>query len=292
MITYRRGPEILTRGPAHELEDTSTGRRWAVSANELTEWSDRVDHIIVGETECASLDFLLQFRSVSDVWIQTPHIRDLTGLLTLTSLRKLAIDRPKCRMDLLGDLQTLEDLYIDAWRPGAESLFRLKGLRRLGIQRYPYEDLGPMKELTALRDLWLNAGKLCSLDGVPPTLEKLRISSNKRLDSLVPLRGCLRLEDLWMQSVRQLQSLEGLEPCPLRILSLVKIGALRTLEPLRGKPELEFIAIMESDVNHLDVNALYSLPSVKTLRISRRSGLDANRVRTSSPAVEVSLSEY
>lgn len=282
------GPEYITSAPVDKLVDEESGEEQLVSLETRSDWGKWVNEVIVGYNARQELDFLREMPNVERVEIRTPTIVDLNGLTTLQRLRVLAIYRPTCRMETLGNLSSLEDLYLDGWRPGAESVFGLLNLRKLGIQRFPFPDLDGMSAFRRLEELWLNAGRLESLWGIPHSIRSLRITSNRKLSSLLPLQGCGNLVDLRLESVRQVSSLVGVEPCPLVILVLIGIGLLADLQPLTGKTTMEFLTLSEGTLDaSSDIEALYSLVQLRNLFIPRKASLDIQRLRRAAPSINV-----
>lgn len=282
------GPEHLTSPPGDHVCNPVTGETWEVW-DSITPWADQIEEVIVGFNDQLDLNFLRQTPKVRSVWIKTPTVTDLTGLLTLENLEKLSIDRPRrSRFDILGELKTLEELYIDNWRPGAESLFRLQNVTRLGIQRFPYPDLSRLATMSSLKELWLNAGKLEDVHGAPETLEKLRITINSKLGSLEGLRGCTKLADFRLEQVPNVHSLAGLEAAPLQVLVLIDTGLLATLAPLQGKSQLRFITAYRGTLDQTsDVSALYTLPNLEKLNITVLAAVDEARLRVSAPEIRI-----
>lgn len=269
--------------PVAELTRPSLGK--------LAPFRERIQNVIVGYCDQPDLDFLRELPEVLDVWVMSPSVKDLSGLTTLPRLQKLAIDRPTCRMDALGSLSTLTRLYIDAWRPGADSIFELTHLDNLGIQKYPYPNLGLMSRYAALRELWINCGRMETLDGAPTSLRILRVSDCRRLTSLVGLRACPALEKLLVDGCRSVGSLDGIESCQnLRTLSIVKSGEISSLEPLRELTQLDYVVVADGAwVKPGEVDALYALRKLSMLIITRSSGVDPDRMRAASPGCEVRL---
>jgi len=248
-----------------------------------------VGYVVEGRT--LDLDLLRYTPNIDVVWIATDQVHDISGLASLLHVRELSIDRPTCRMDVLGELCSLESLYLDDWRPGAASLFRLQHLRKVGIQKFDCENLEGLSGWKALHDLWLNSGPLKDLAGVPERLEMLRLSGLRKLASLLPLRACGGLKELWLDGCRALHSLSGIEGCRalLRLL-LPRCGRLDTLEPLRSLPQIEYLTLAEGTIGEgTTIEALYELRNLKTLIIPRKSGLNADRLLRAAPGCDVHL---
>lgn len=260
----------------------------------LAAYVNQVRELTVGyvaEERNLDLSFLRCTPNVEVVWIATDQVHDISGLALLRHIRELSIDRPTCRMDVLGELCSLESLYLDDWRPGAPSLFRLRHLRKVGIQKFGCENLERLSGWNELRELWLNAGPLRDLAGIPEHLRMLRLSGLRKLASLLPVRTCGELEELWLDGCRALHSLSGIEGCrALRRLLLPRCGRLDTLEPLRCLPEIEYVTLAEGTVGEgTTIEALYGLRNLKTLIIPRKSGLNADRLLQAAPGCDVRL---
>lgn len=251
----------------------------------------QIDEVVVGFFDQPDMDFLQFLPNVTKVWIISPMVKDINGLRHLSNLRSLAIDRPTCRMDVLGELGSLDDLYIDDWRPGAKSIFRLKGLVKVGIQKFGCSSLQDMSDWMALKELWINAGRLEDLRGIPVTIKKLRLSNLRKLQSLLPLSTCSQLEDLRLESCRKVNSLKGIEQCyELRILSVSKGGAIGSLEPLRNLKGIEQVLLAGgTEVGDVGIDALYNLPKLRRIIIPERSGLEKDRVLEVAPNCDIRI---
>jgi hypothetical protein len=251
-----------------------------------------VKELVVGYAGLGDIDFIRLLPNVSSVWIMTPTVKSIEGLQSVKhSLRSLRIDRPTCRMDVLGVLESLEDVYIDGWRPGAHSIFELKMLVSVGIQKYGRADLRDALNWSSLSELWLNAGKLENLSGIPTGVKRVELSNLRKLESLSSLSTCRQLEELILQGCKRVSSLSGLDSCTeLRLLSISRGGELDTLEPLRGLDKLEYIVLAGgTQVREGELEALYSLPSLCKLIVSKRTGLDRDRIKSVAPDCDIVL---
>lgn len=261
------------------------------SVADFAPYLDQVDEVVVGWVNQPDLAFLQSFPNVTDVWIITSTVKNLDGLLYLKNLRSFAIDRPTCRMDVLGELSSLRKIYLDDWRPGAKSIFRLKNLVKVGIQKYGYPNLQEMSHWTKLEELWLNAGKLETLDGIPSNLKKLRLTSLRKFYSISELSNCLQLEGFALSGCRKVNSLEGLENClQLKGIGITKGGIIESLEPLRGLKNLEFIAIADgTNYQGHGVDVLYELPKLQRVVITKKSGVEKEKILKVAPNCKIIL---
>jgi hypothetical protein len=296
------GMEHLTDPPAHNgtflLAD---GKRWSRrrpiaelsdgDADWISAYAERVTEVMVGYVEYPNLHFLRMLPNVRTVWCKSLHVKEISGLLHLSRLEELRVDRSTCRMEVVGELTTLQRLYLDDWRPGAGSIFALPNLRRFGAQKFGFPDLTGMAGWHHLRELSLNAGKLERLAGLPVTVRELDLSSLRKFSSLSGVENCRGPERLVIDGCRPLDSLQGLEACrELKTLSLVSCGPMRNLDPLRGMEGLEYVVLVQGAADpNTDISALYTLPGLKTLIISRKAGLDPARVKQVAPACDVRL---
>jgi hypothetical protein len=260
----------------------------------LATYSPGIDQVVVGYAPIGGLAFLSWFPSVTNVWVKSATVTDLSGLLALPHLQRLTLDRPAGRFDVLGELRSLQDLRLGGWRPGGNSIFRLENLQILRIVGFPGRDLTAVRQWKQLRNLHLTGGKLEDLSGIPPSIEMLGVANARRLNSLVALKHAHGLRDLRLEGCRAIQELSGLEDCHrLTTLVLLRMGSIHDLNPLINLRALEFLSIADgSQVLGQRVDALYGLSSLKTVNITRASGLDAERLLRSNPACKIRLTEF
>jgi hypothetical protein len=295
------GSRTIVEEPECSLVEVTDekGAKWRFPFGELSQPGDRglgrflsrVRAVIVGYCECRDVGFLRHVPNADDVWIKTPTVKDLSGLRHLPRLRSLALDRPTCRFDVLGELRSLRKLYLDGWRPGAESIFRLTELEDVGLQRFGDADLSRMAGWPKLERLWLNDGKLERLAGIPTSVRVLRLTSQRILSSLTPLGSCEDLEELYIERCRGIRELAGIEGCShLRIFTVGSSGPIGSLAPLRGLTQLRYLALIEGSLAPgADVEALYGLPNLETVIVPKKSGTDPERIRRVSPRCDVRL---
>jgi hypothetical protein len=257
----------------------------------LADYVDRIHEVVVAFSEQPNVDFLRSLPDVIDVWVMTSSVKDLSGLRFCAQIRKLALERLVARLDPIGELNSLEELFIDAWPRGADSIFRLANLRKVGIQKYGHTDLEKMAVWRNLQELWLHRGRVQSLQGIPASIKSLRLTNLKDLESVRPLSNCPNLENLDLDACRKIQTLEGLESCfHLKSLSVIKGGTIASLEPLRGLRELHHVFLADgTKVSPDGVEALYHLPSLGKLIITKSSKLDKDRLLAGCRGCEVRL---
>jgi hypothetical protein len=246
----------------------------------LAPYLSQIVEVVVAFGHQADVNFLRLLPEVTDLWCMTSSVKDLVGLRFCKSIRRLSLERVTARLEVLGELNSLEELFVDNWKPGAESIFRLAKLRKVGIQKYGLTDLQNLSGWTVLEELWLHAGRLRSLKGIPGSVKTLRLTNLKELDSLKPLLDCPNLESLSLDVCRKVHSLEGIENCKrLKVLSIGKGGSVASLEPLRSLGELNHIFLADdTEVSPEGIEALYHLPALGKLIISKRTGLDKDRL--------------
>jgi len=282
-VRLLEGKDIVRQYTLGEILQIELGR--------LAPYSRQVDRVVIGFVELQDVDFFQFLPNVKDVWILSPAVKDISGLRYLEQIRSLGIDRPTCRFDVLGELESLEEIYLDDWRPGANSLFRLRNLVKAGLRKYGLPNLQGLANWSYLRELWISVGKLEDLSGIPASITKLRLTDLRRLRSLQPVSACDNLEELLLQGCRKIRSLDGLQSCrQLRTLSIAKGGQLETLDAVRNLEKLEYVFLADgTDLQETDVDALYTLPNLKKLIIDRKSGIDVGKIHRNAPTCDVLL---
>ena len=258
----------------------------------LSEHRHGITKVVVGFIELASLNFLAYLPNVTDVWLMSQHIGDISGLAHLKQLRSLVIDRPSYRLDILRQLRTLESLYIDCWHPSAEGIFEISGLKKLSIQKYGLVDLQRMGSLSQLSELWLNAGKLETLDGIPPSLKVLRLTSLRKFRSIEAIGQCRDLLSFTLDTCTQVTSLHGLDNCrKLNLLSIIKVGRIDSLEPLRDLSALSYLVLVTSFATS-QIDVLYTLHSLHDLIITDQVLIDSDKLHASAPGCRLTLAQW
>ncbi len=245
----------------------------------------QVDEIIVGFCELKTLDFLSRFPNVTSVVIHTSTMKDISGLQSVRgTMKSLILHRPSCRMDVLGELHNLEEIFLDDWRPGATSLFALKKLQKASLRKYKLRDLVPMAQWSALQKLWVHAGTLSTLDGVPPSVRILRLTNIGGLKDISALHACDALEELYLHGCKHVSSLDGLHGCStLNLLSISKLR-IRELSPIRSCKMLRRVFLADGTVVDSGIDSLCQLAHLEDLIISRQSGLNLEQFRHAHPS--------
>lgn len=282
-IEIRQDDQILFH--ADRLDDLYDSNSYIVK-----QFAARVKAVEVGFGNVRNLAFLEHFPNTTDVWILTSLVQDISGLLHLPQLNRLAIERPSCRMDILGELANLSELYLDEWRPGAASIFNLTQLRTVRIRGYPYRDLEPMQKWTRLNHLWLAYGGLESLKGIPVAIRALELAVLRKLRTISDVDHCKAMERLIVEKCRALSSLAGIEGCvDLAVLSVFDCGTLLPdLEPVRHLSSLTYLVLTGfTGIVQADEGVLDNLQRLETLIISKKLGMPLARLQRTLPQTDI-----
>jgi hypothetical protein len=293
------GSIYLARGghaDSIELSDSSGTRVYSARGydalinpqSRLLRYAEHINEVVVGFCDTTNLDFLLHFPYARSVAIMTSTVKDIQGLRHVPELRSLSIERATCRMDIIGSLSELERIHLDTWRPGAQSILELRNLRSVRIRGYPYPNLEPTRNWAKLDKLWLSIGGLESLDGVPPKLTELELSYLRKLRSIDSIGKCAQLRRFVLEGCKNLESISGLEGChALGMLSISRAGMLATLAPIRHLSSVTYLAISDMrGVQDKQSDVLDRMANLQTCIVSKKTGIDIERVRRNSPSVE------
>ena len=255
----------------------------------------KITQLTVGYTHLSNLNFLIHLQMLKKVDIVTSLVKDISGLKALPNIQELCLERPTYSLNVLGELQTLESIFLGGWGAGAKSIFNLNHLAKISINKFGGVNLHNISHWQLLREAWFDAGKLRTLDGIPKGIEQLRLTRLRNLQSLEALSECVHLEDLRLESCKRILSLEGIEECyQLRILSIGKGKTLGSLSPLQNLKKLEYVLLGDgTQVNVEDgsLEALYHLPNLKRLIISRRTGIEKDKILKMAPECQVILTK-
>jgi len=302
MTTLLVGTKYLGEGESHWIEvreDDNVQMRleglhhlYDPISQLLQSCAESIDAVQVGFCGIGDLNFLRHLPNVTDVYVQTSSVKDISGLRYAAQLERLAIDRPSCRMDVLGELVNLTSIYLDDWRPGAAGVFNLTEIQHASIRRYPYTELRPMHRWTKLNSLWLAYGALESLEGIPAIVTKLELKMLRKLHDIRSISDCHALERLVIGDCKQLSSLEGLETCrELKILSIYNVNSvIRSLNPIRDLPNLTYLVLTGfTGVLEPDESVLDELHQLETLIISKKLGIPLARLKRALPNTDIRM---
>lgn len=257
----------------------------------LRQYAEAIIDVEIGFNDVLSdIDFLQHLPNVRRVWVLTSDIKDITGLRYLNHLTNLAVDRPTCRMDVLGELSQLEELSLDDWRPGAATMFRLSRLETLLLRRFPYKDVQNLRHMNRLRTLWLTHGALETLTGLPSRVRELELAGLRKLRSIEQLSQVPSLERLIIQSCRSLTSIAGVETsASLKTLSVFDCNTvLESLRPIRNLPTLTYLVLTGfRGISQPDSSVFDQMHQLEMLIISRKLGVPLERLTRALPTTEI-----
>lgn len=300
MATLQVGPKFYSEGASNSLkvfEGESVRLKvdglealYDPSSQLLRRYASVIETVEIGFCDIQDTRFLQYLPNVNQVWILSSDVKDISGLRFTQRLRRLAIERPTCRMDVLGDLQELVDLSLDDWRPGAASIFRLKKLESLQIRRFPYANLVQLSHFQRLRTLWLTQGSIESLDGIPSGVVELELCCLRKLHDIRAVGQCENLVRLIAEACTRLSSLSGLERCSvLNMLSVFNCKTtLESLEPIRSLSRLTYLVLTDfTALAHPDETALDNLQRLERLIISKKIGIPLARLQQALPHTDI-----
>lgn len=302
MTTLLVGTKYLGEGESHWIEvreDDNVQMRleglhhlYDPTSQLLQSCAEGIDAVQVGFCGIGDLDFLQYLPNVTCFHVTTSSVKDISGLRYLSRLEQFAIDRPDCRMDVLGELTNLTTIYLDDWRPGAANVFKLTKLHTVRFRRYPYADLRPMHRWTKLNSLWLAYGALESLEGIPATVTKVELTMLRKFHDIRSISNCHALELLQIQGCKGLTTLDGLEYCrTLRGISIAdNKSTIENLQPIRHLSRLTYLFLTGfAGVSEPDESVLDELHQLETLIISKKLGIPLARLKRALPNTDIRM---
>lgn len=179
-----------------------------------------------------------------------------TPLARFTSLRRLYLEGQTKDIDLISDLRELRSVTLRSITlPDLSLLTPLPHLRALDLK------LGGTKDLSLLPEL--------------ASLDYLELWMVKGLSDITPIAYLPRLEYLFLQALRQVETLPAMDGMSaLRRLWLETMKGLTDLAPIRTAPALRQLAVV--DMGHLQPEAFAALTDHPSLE-SLRAGLGSKR---------------
>lgn len=209
------------------------------------------------------LSFLAHMTQLQALEITDYTVPSVEPIHHLTRLRKLTV-LTYCQTPIrFHTFPLLEECALE-WREGAGSLFERDTLRKLFINRYLGADTLPFGNLAELEWLTLLGGRVADLGGLGRLgkLRFLRLGDLRRLRSLTGIEGLANLEELVIQTCRQVGSIQPIGHLQrLRRLNISDNGTIASLAPLGQLSQLEAVLFYETtNIADGDISPLQRLP--------------------------------
>ena len=228
------------------------------------------------------LEFLRHFPTLRSFQADAldGSLSNIDGLTYLPAdVQSIGLGRTKKRLSLapLARFTNLRRLYLEGQSQDIDVVSGLRQLRSLTLRSVTLPDLAMLKSFSNLRALALKLGGTNDLGRLPDlqSLEYVELWMVKGLTDLSPIAQLPRLEYLFLQALRRVESLPVMTGLVgLRRLWLETMKGLTDLRPIRQAPNLHQLAVV--DMGHLQPEAFGPLAGHPTLT-SLRAGLGSKR---------------
>lgn len=221
------------------------------------------------------LDFLKHFPFLRSFQADALYhsLANIDGLSYLPAdAHFIGLGQTKKKLSLapLARFSQMRRLYLEGQTKDIEVISQLVELRSVTLRSITLPNLALLTPLTHLRALDLKLGGTKNLDLLPAfeSLDYLELWMVKGLADLTPVSGLPHLEYLFLQSLRQVETLPDMRPMlGLQRLWIETMKGLTDLSPLRDAPGLRHLAVV--DMAHLQPEAFTPLighPTLETLR--------------------------
>jgi hypothetical protein len=221
------------------------------------------------------LDFLRYFPFLRSFEADALYhsLVNIEGLAYLPEdVRFIGLGQTKKKLSLspLARFTVLRGLYLEGQTKDIDVVSGLGELRSITLRSITLPDLSLLLPLTKLRALALKLGGTKNLALLPDfkALDYLELWMVKGLSDLAPVAELHQLEYLFLQSLRQVESLPAMGGLTrLQRLWIEMMKGLTDLAPIRDAPSLRHLAVV--GMGHLQPEALVPLvghPTLETLR--------------------------
>lgn len=200
-----------------------------------------------------NLQILSLFPSVKHIRIVN-HTMDLSGLFFLKRLETLELGVENSQPIDFSLFPKLKECFF-SWRKGSESIFKSTNLLKLGISKFPYENLNKISELSNLISLRISSNKLKSLHTTKElvNLKELKLSFVSNLINLNGIESFKGLDDLELYNIKKLDDLSK-----MKFLMNLKFLNIENCKKIFDIKELKFLS-------HLEVLYLNNCGDIKSL---------------------------
>lgn len=203
-----------------------------------------------------NIDFLKYFPELRALHLFDVNVDAIEPIHSLNKLLYLKVLHGDNKTIRFNCFPLLEQCAIK-WRPKSESLFNCTGIKDLFIDKFKSSDLSLFGELKNLERLTLfNSNSIVNLDFLSKLgeLKALRLARLRKLDSVVGIASCQKLEAIDIDGCGGFSSLEPLRGLTrLRKIFMENLGPVESLAPIAKLPRLEWLTFCGT-TNILDGN--------------------------------------
>lgn len=228
------------------------------------------------------LGFLTALSFLEALYIRSPTSRlNVSEIGELEGLRLLQVESTRLEGSVDFDRLTKLQVARVTWHKAFEQITRCGSLRYLRVERWPHSSLKPLGDVSGLERLFLQSRKLVSVRGLAAlmNLKHLELHECTQLVSLTGLDDARSLEILSLSSTKKFRDLKPLAPLlALKALELESCGSIESLEPIRGLPELWYLALLgDTTILDGDLSPIESLEKLSVLKLSQRRHYNRTR---------------
>jgi len=209
---------------------------------------EHVERLSLNLNGLTGVDGLARFTALQSLTLQGIAKRNVSvaAIEHAPQLRRLAVDQPVRDLEVISNLGKLMELRSPATATALDSLEGHPSLRRLSLQFGTHRDLSALESCPLLADI-----------------ELWQIKQLTAAD-LRPVARVRNLDALALGALRNVATLSWLRDgsCRLRFLSLEKLPALDSFEPLSGCTQLVGFGAWDSRPLNRSLACLHRLPLV------------------------------
>lgn len=210
------------------------------------------------------LDLLKECPKVEKIIIDSPYIKDFSGIYHLKNIKELNISDGKANLDF-RKLPSLEILSFE-WTKNISGLGELLNIRKLEIKSYRPKDgtLSELSNLENLEELNLNHGNVCSLAGVKgiANLKTLGLYYLKNLNDITELNST-SIKELFIENCKNIGGgVEVIKADTLQKLTLSNCGEITSLDFILKLKNLRFFSFVGTNILDGDISPCLGLEFV------------------------------
>ncbi len=230
---------------------------------------------VYGRRVDPELRWLSRFDHVEHLSIELWYATTFDVLARFTNLRSLGLGATKSKrpsLAFLGELEHLEELWLEAHDKDFDAVGEVPRLRRLALRVPRTRSLDALRGHERIEIFEMDFGGIRDLSALAdlPRLRALQLYQVRKLDTddLDPLGECRSLEVVSLGALRNVESLRALARRPaatLRLLTLERLTRLATLADLKACRQLEELGLYESRPSDRRLDVLLQCPSLNRL---------------------------
>jgi len=220
-----------------------------------------------------SIDFIRKFRHIKSLTLIDMNIKNIQSINELCNLEDLSLITYSKKSIDFSKFPKLTTLDFE-WISGSTSLFELKHIQDLSINRFNDKNLELFSKLTSLKKLSLMNSRISSLENICHlrSLNSLSLINLTKVENCLCLSNLSNLEDITIHSCKKISDISSLFCLQnIKKMHILDMGNIQSISGIETMTNLkEFLFYESTNIIDGDLSSLTQLPNIEKVFFQNR----------------------